>query len=202
VPTIDLPADELAAVAAAIRGLIEGDRYPHAPRLDPLRAALARLEAASEPKAAPAAKGYKRRTRDGLGCNAAGRGAVDDHRCGEGLFAAGRDRQGRVHHSGARGDRQSEDHRRSRGSWSPGGGGLRARVTDKCLDIHAHLFIRNGCSARAAIGRWRPAIRSIASRPVTWAPTSSRPAPDAARRNGHGFTSGERRSRASGAAGQ
>jgi hypothetical protein len=64
-PTIDLPDDELAAVTAAIRGVIEGDRYPHAPRLDPLRAALARLEAASELKAAPAAKGDKRRTRDG-----------------------------------------------------------------------------------------------------------------------------------------
>jgi hypothetical protein len=46
VPTIDLPDDELAAVAAAIRGAIAGDRYPHAPRLDPLRAAPARLEAA------------------------------------------------------------------------------------------------------------------------------------------------------------
>jgi hypothetical protein len=46
VPTIDLPDDELAAVAAAIRRVIEGDRYPHAPRLDPLRAALARLDAA------------------------------------------------------------------------------------------------------------------------------------------------------------
>jgi hypothetical protein len=44
-PTIDLPDDELAAVTAAIRGVIEGDRFPHAPRLDPLRAALARLEA-------------------------------------------------------------------------------------------------------------------------------------------------------------
>jgi hypothetical protein len=50
VPTIDLPADELAAVTAAIRGVIDGDRYPHAPRLDPLRAALARLEAANERK--------------------------------------------------------------------------------------------------------------------------------------------------------
>jgi hypothetical protein len=49
VPTIDLPDDELAAVTAAMRGVIDGDRYPHAPRLDPLRAALARLEAASEP---------------------------------------------------------------------------------------------------------------------------------------------------------
>jgi hypothetical protein len=31
VPTIDLPADELAAVAAAIRRAIEGDKFPHAP---------------------------------------------------------------------------------------------------------------------------------------------------------------------------
>jgi hypothetical protein len=55
VPTIDLPDDELAAVTAAIRDVIEGDRYPHAPRLDPLRAALARLEAASEPAPHPKA---------------------------------------------------------------------------------------------------------------------------------------------------
>jgi hypothetical protein len=63
-PTIDLPDDELAAVTAAIRGVIEDDRYPHAPRLDPLRAALARLEAASnpapDPKASPTAKADKR----------------------------------------------------------------------------------------------------------------------------------------------
>jgi hypothetical protein len=67
VPTIDLPADELAAVTAAIRGVIEGDRYPHAPRLDPLRAALARFEAATkptpDPQAAPPAKGDKRARR-------------------------------------------------------------------------------------------------------------------------------------------
>jgi hypothetical protein len=67
VPTIDLPADELAAVTAAIRGVIAGDRYPHAPRLDPLRAALARLEAASnptpDPKAPPPAKVDKRARR-------------------------------------------------------------------------------------------------------------------------------------------
>jgi hypothetical protein len=55
VPTIDLPDDELAAVTAAVRGVIEGDRYPHAPRLDPLRAALARLEAAAEPPPPPKA---------------------------------------------------------------------------------------------------------------------------------------------------
>ena len=50
-PTIDLPDDELAAVTAAIRRLIEDDKYPHAPRLDPLRATLARLDAASKPTA-------------------------------------------------------------------------------------------------------------------------------------------------------
>jgi hypothetical protein len=64
VPTIDLPDDELAAVAAAIRRAIEDDKFPHAPRLDPLRAALARLDAASnptpDPKAPPPAKADKR----------------------------------------------------------------------------------------------------------------------------------------------
>ena len=49
-PTIDLPDDELAAVTAAIRRAIEDDKFPHAPRLDPLRAALARLEAAARQK--------------------------------------------------------------------------------------------------------------------------------------------------------
>ena len=39
-PTIDLTDDERAAVTAAIRRLIEDDRFPHAPRLDPLKAAL------------------------------------------------------------------------------------------------------------------------------------------------------------------
>jgi hypothetical protein len=76
-PTIDLPADELAAVTAAIRRAIEDDKFPHAPRLDPLRAALARLEAASksatvaniaspptpDPKAPPPAKADKRARR-------------------------------------------------------------------------------------------------------------------------------------------
>jgi hypothetical protein len=45
VPTINLTDDELAAVTAAIRRAIEDDRFPHAPRLDPLRAALAKFEA-------------------------------------------------------------------------------------------------------------------------------------------------------------
>jgi hypothetical protein len=65
---LTLPDDELNAVAAAIRGAIEGDRYPHAPRLDPLRAALARLDTATAnpdplPKAAPPAKPDKRARR-------------------------------------------------------------------------------------------------------------------------------------------
>jgi hypothetical protein len=69
-PVVDLPDDELRALIAAIRGVIEGDKYPRAPRLDPLRAALARLVAAAEPtprpKAPPAGrgdKGARRKTR-------------------------------------------------------------------------------------------------------------------------------------------
>jgi hypothetical protein len=65
VPVIDLPDDELAALTKALRRLIKSDKYPHAPRLDPLRAALARLDAAAaikeklvadRPQAKPAAK--------------------------------------------------------------------------------------------------------------------------------------------------
>lgn len=51
-PTFDFPDDELAAVAAAVRRAIEGDKFPHAPRLDPMRAALARLDAAQVAKLA------------------------------------------------------------------------------------------------------------------------------------------------------
>jgi hypothetical protein len=53
VPVIDLPDDELAALTKALRRLIEDDKYPHAPRLDPLRAALARLQAAANPTPDP-----------------------------------------------------------------------------------------------------------------------------------------------------
>ena len=66
-PTIDLTAAELAAATAAIRQTIVGDRFPHAPRLDPLRAALGKLDAAAElaphPKAPPPAKDDKRARR-------------------------------------------------------------------------------------------------------------------------------------------
>jgi hypothetical protein len=67
VPIINLTADELAAVTAAIRRAIEDDRYPHAPRLDPLRAALGKFEAIPEPtplpKAPPPAKADNRARR-------------------------------------------------------------------------------------------------------------------------------------------
>jgi hypothetical protein len=67
-PTIELPEDELALVIAALRGAIEGDRYPRAPRLDPLRAALARFEAAAreptpQPRASSQPKADKRARR-------------------------------------------------------------------------------------------------------------------------------------------
>jgi hypothetical protein len=67
VPTIDLTDDELAAVAATVRRAIETDRFPHAPRLDPLRAALGKMDAEAEPtarsKAPPPAKADKRARR-------------------------------------------------------------------------------------------------------------------------------------------
>lgn len=78
-PTINLTDDELAAVTAAIRRTIEDDRFPHAPRLDPLRAALGKFDAAApepiphpnksskfedlKPKAPPPAKADKRARR-------------------------------------------------------------------------------------------------------------------------------------------
>jgi hypothetical protein len=53
VPTVDLTDDEFAAVTAAVRRTIENDRFPRAPRLDPLRSALAKLEPATAPKPTP-----------------------------------------------------------------------------------------------------------------------------------------------------
>ena len=55
VPTINLTDDELAAVTAVIRRAVEDDRFPRAPRLDPLRAALGKFEAAPEPTPHPQA---------------------------------------------------------------------------------------------------------------------------------------------------
>jgi hypothetical protein len=53
VPTINLTDDELAAVAAAIRRLVDEDKFPRAPRLDPLRAALGKFDGAAEPTPDP-----------------------------------------------------------------------------------------------------------------------------------------------------
>jgi hypothetical protein len=58
-PTIDLTDEELAAVTAAVRTAIETDKFPRAPRLDPLRSALTKLQPATaqpipHPKAPPA----------------------------------------------------------------------------------------------------------------------------------------------------
>jgi hypothetical protein len=56
-PTTNLTDDEHAAVTTAIRQLINDDKFPHAPRLDPLRAALAKLEATTrEPPPPPGDK--------------------------------------------------------------------------------------------------------------------------------------------------
>ena len=52
-PTIDLTDEELAAIAAALRRVIMEDRYPRAPRLRPLRAALAKLDPAAVPRPQP-----------------------------------------------------------------------------------------------------------------------------------------------------
>jgi hypothetical protein len=42
---VDLPDDELAALIAALRRVIDEDRFPLSPRLDVLKAALGKLQA-------------------------------------------------------------------------------------------------------------------------------------------------------------
>ena len=59
-PTINLTDDEFVAVTAAIRRAIEDDRFPRAPRLDPLRSALAKLEPAAGLKPVKADKRARR----------------------------------------------------------------------------------------------------------------------------------------------
>jgi hypothetical protein len=49
-PTIDLSDDELAAVIAALEEAINRDRYHLAPRLEPFRRTLAKLDPKSVPK--------------------------------------------------------------------------------------------------------------------------------------------------------
>jgi hypothetical protein len=59
-PTIDLTDAEHAAVTAALRRLIAEDKFPNAPRLDPLRSALTKLEV---PQTTPPVQGGKRTPR-------------------------------------------------------------------------------------------------------------------------------------------
>ena len=60
-PTIDLIGAERAAVTAVIKRAIEEDHFPNAPRLDPLRSALAKLDpaAAAALRRPPAAESDK-----------------------------------------------------------------------------------------------------------------------------------------------
>lgn len=55
-PTIDLTDDEHAAVIAAVRRALDEDKFPHAPRLRPLRSALAKLDPAAAAKPRPEPK--------------------------------------------------------------------------------------------------------------------------------------------------
>jgi hypothetical protein len=48
-------------VTAAIRRAIEEDRFPRAPRLDPLRSALAKLDPATSPPKEPPTSGKRAR---------------------------------------------------------------------------------------------------------------------------------------------
>ena len=74
-----LPRQELVALRTAIRRLSEGDRFPRAPRLDPLRPALARL-VRRRPRASP------------LRRPPAGKGAEAALACrGEACYIGGRD---------------------------------------------------------------------------------------------------------------
>jgi hypothetical protein len=51
-PTLNFTDDEKAALVAHLRHALEYDPYPFAPRLDPLKAILAKLEP-PEPQAEP-----------------------------------------------------------------------------------------------------------------------------------------------------
>jgi hypothetical protein len=56
-PTLDLTDDEKLALAAHLRHALECDPFPHSPRLDPLRAILAKLDPpAPQPEPLPPLK--------------------------------------------------------------------------------------------------------------------------------------------------
>ena len=50
VPTVDLTDKEHAALVAYVLDKLREEKFPHAPRLNPVRSALAKLNAASAPK--------------------------------------------------------------------------------------------------------------------------------------------------------
>ena len=49
-PTFDLTDEEQAALLAYVRDHLREEKFPHAPRLRPVRSALAKLDPASAPK--------------------------------------------------------------------------------------------------------------------------------------------------------
>ena len=56
--TLDLTDDEKAALVAHLRHALEYDRFPFAPRLDPLKAVLAKLDPpAPKPEPLPPLRG-------------------------------------------------------------------------------------------------------------------------------------------------
>ena len=56
VPPITFTDAERTALIAAVRKVLDADRYPRAPRLEPLRSALAKLDPASVPEPFPERK--------------------------------------------------------------------------------------------------------------------------------------------------
>jgi hypothetical protein len=52
-PTINLTDAELAAVTAAVRRTIGDNKFPHAPRLVPMRTALMKFDDAPKPPPEP-----------------------------------------------------------------------------------------------------------------------------------------------------
>jgi hypothetical protein len=52
-PTIDLTDEEQAALVAYVRDQLREEKFPHAPRLNPVRSALAKLDPAATPQPQP-----------------------------------------------------------------------------------------------------------------------------------------------------
>jgi hypothetical protein len=55
-PSIDFDDNELSAVTSAVRKVLNRERYPLSPRLDPLKTALAKLAPGAVRQAPPGAK--------------------------------------------------------------------------------------------------------------------------------------------------